>query len=281
MTLTGAGPVWGASDLLKLCQIVDCTKVYKTPPQILIRKKPDPAKIIPKIKWVTEPITPGGKALIDGSGFGISEGKSWLLFKIQKGYSYLLKTKKLPIKYWSDQAVTVDIPADIVGVKDQKMGLWVVTKGGLSSKKWDVDFEATREIKKLDYDDPAVTLGSCGFDSDADRCNEVEDPEDSILMAHLHHATISGTHRNSDFCCAYDKGSDWYNISLKNGWVFEDVDVSKYFGSDDEVLLGPQPKMPKGGTKWSPGFNWIVSLTDYLNYYVTVYIKGPIGVPHY
>ena len=270
LTLAGAGPAWSKKSkkdevggLFNLCKIVDCTKSFLS------------SKVFPKINKVIGRITPGGEVVIAGSGFGPQDKQGTV--RLYHGAFGSKGYKKLKISYWSDHTNAVKIPANIVGVKDGKMMLRVIRKDGSYSNKWGANFIATRQIKMLKYKDPTVKLISCGDDANSNECIGYG----GISYAGSWCGTLCGYHYNYWGTIGADSDIDEFRISgLKNGWVFEDIDIEKYASSSDDVIKGLHPKFPKGAASWNPQFVWKVTPNDFIRYRVSVYIIGPKGVPH-
>lgn len=265
--------------LLHLCDVIKCFTPWAYPniTSVLLNNVVEPGELI----------------LLGGTNFGSPDPNQSKGEVILQNVSYFPGfgfSVKLLNDFWSQGAVAVQLPkpfpttpfGELIG--DQPVTLHIKRADGVVSNKFTVFFQAEREIKVLAHTDPAVTLISCGDDGNFDRCNGVIDDDESPVFWQAGaacFATLCGLHENSWGAVGDDEGSDQFQINLKNGWTLHDISVGTIKTSTAEKLDGPEPSFPHGATSWSPQFSWSVTPNDRVGYQVTVFIKGPKGVPHF
>ena len=249
---------------------------------------------LPRIKGIfTAPrfgaISPDGRLYIKGTGFGNSKGQIRLQVK---NIANKIKTYYLTVNNWSDTKIKATMPGNISGVKDTKSSFILRTAKGLRSTARTVNFYAARQTTQLKhgenvylkYCSNGANVNLClGFDnSDKDHCfyNPIVRKD----------ATISAYHKNCDDVIDWDDGSDVYEIKLKNGWVFDKIDMSgggntsSNSGPQGFVTLPTQLELKRsaiGTSTWTQTIPWKISPgKDYVHYHFWVKIKGPKGVPY-
>jgi len=95
-------------------------------------------------------ITPGGGAIVQGSGFDRGVGPKNALILTLTTYFNVPLTVKLENLTWVDNAVGGSIPGDIRGVPDGPATLQLVTAAGARSDLINVNFVAARDGQLLD-----------------------------------------------------------------------------------------------------------------------------------
>jgi hypothetical protein len=254
-----------------------------------------PFALAPKIAQADSPVTPGGYVLIQGSGFGHTEGEFYLtgLWEHPVGDELATaKSVKLTIPkgpgwdFWTPTLVFGQVPDNITRVRDQQVKLRIKTATNLWSNEYPVKFKATRDIKRLSSTDPAVkNPPECGTGSNYDTCNSWVDSDDTgefVWYGCGADETFCGYHENCWGCVGNDEGIDVFSASLKNDWVFDFKDFDRWrsgAGAGDAFFSPISPPFPKGGTSWTPVIKWWVTSDDAVSYDITVDITGPKGVP--
>lgn len=228
-------------------------------------------------------ITPGGDVGIKGVGFGNEQGTQRVLLADLKKYNGSSTGSPWELKIfkdgWTDTLIVGTIPSDITEVKDQTANLYV-NYGVDWSDPYPVNFKATKEVRLLPYTDPAVQLISCGTDSHRDECNDWVDPDDGypFYLMCINGATFWGTHQSNWGAPWSDNDTDTFQITLKNGWVFDSMQMEEFLNSGASYT-GPSG-FPVGGTSWQPQVQWHVApYATYLTYCAHVTIAGSKGVP--
>ncbi len=112
-------------------------------------------------------ITPGGGAIVQGSGFGGAVGPQNALILTLTTYLHVPLTVKLENLTWVDNAVGGSIPADIRGVPDGPATLQLVTAAGALSDLINVNFVAARDVQLLD---PNGENGYCSTNGTDNYC---------------------------------------------------------------------------------------------------------------
>jgi hypothetical protein len=252
LTVGQRSPTTGS--LAELCKKVDCGGMV--------------AHIGPKIDKVFSIITPGGAALVGGSGFGSMPGK--LLLRASSGAVFELTNLE-----WYATGVGGKIPSTITGLKDLNATLQIVTKNGSPSNEWPVQFVA--ELKSLS---PGDIQGSCSDEADSDNCTPGGLHEDFIPFCigpwpfkGLAGASFSGYHWT---CVGSSYGTDSFSASIKNGWRFDSAVLEDLSGSPSVIMSGFQ----KDTTSMNVSLKWNNAGVSYVWYRVYVYVIGPSGVPH-
>lgn len=238
-------------NLLRLCEIVDCSPM---PPA-------------PRITEVRETATPSGELLVVGEDFGAAAGQLLLLLGARE--------YPLDIMEWWDSGAIGRVPGDITGVPDSLAAIRVVTRDRRRSNLFEVQFVARREVRLL----PSRSLsGTCSPGSDHNDCFQLT-PDWTVAAYHWNHQSLF-------YCFDGDSGADAYSISLRNGWVVHSVeDPWVYHGTGRAQFgrVGGLSGVPLRGSNrmyfsvaWSNG----CGLDDGVFYVVSILIAGPEGLPH-
>ena len=242
-------------------------------------------------------VTPKGTLFINGKNFGTGIRQ----FSSTEGGKVMLKFR-LPMKHfvtlsvvkWTNTNIVAKIPGNISGVKDHKVRLYVRRPKGLWDKHYTVPFYATRETKYLAQSDPAVKVVQCSVEGDTNVCNGLDVSTGGCspfavgpLPPVEQPATISAFHENCELIVDWDKGTDKYAITLKNGWVINKIQPGeKGDGWNDQTLRTmeeiQQIFSAPGKPSWNPHIRWQVSPgPGDLHYWYKIWIEGPKGVPHF
>lgn len=246
---------------------------------------------IPKIIGIfTAPqlaaLSPGGTLYIKGDHFGASKGKITLNLSMPISH-----TIDLAIEEWSDDKIKATVPGSISGVMDHPATFHLRTSTGIYSSAWQVPFYASRSTKWLAANDPAVKVTHCSTGGDKNRCNGLNTSTGGSCFSTglppvFLNSTIHAQHVNCDVAVDWDEGKDRFDVSLKNGWVFAEVEYFHDQSSPSEKIHAPDyynlRKGLPGTSSWKPEIGWEVSPgPDQLEYAYRLLIKGPKGVPHY
>ncbi len=221
---------------------------------------------------------PGGVVGWIGKGFGSQQGSVTLRYKNWSG-SY--QETPLEILEWTPTMVGTRIPASLQGFVQHNASVRIGTSAMGSSAAYSFPLQPALEWRELDEDD--VKTVHCGFDGNADRCNDVHQGNDAVFGYFSYTsqgAAIEGFHGNAWGTIGDDKGHDVYEIKVKNGWTIDSSSMWKKLSSGDEWVSGPSPSTPVGSDYWKPSYNWNVSPNDTVQYATFVWIVGPRGVPH-
>ena len=202
-------------------------------------------------------IQPGGGVIIQGQNFQAQPGKFLLLLPVSGTQVELTGLQ------WGDTFAAGVIPP-ITGVPDQAAFLQVVTQDGKVSNQWPVQFKATRIVVRLPG--TALTPVACGSGG-SDFCYIGSD-SDSF--------TVAGGHAMS-FGLYSASGTDVYNSSLKNGWVFDHYQ----WGTQNGIQGGPfgQAPDPVGQADVTLAISWFFDVFGSANYDISLFVVGPVGVP--
>ncbi|MGH7207622.1 MAG: hypothetical protein ACREI2_15605 [Nitrospiraceae bacterium] len=238
--------------------------------------------LYPKITGVMlfSNITPGGTVAVKGCGFGSTNGSLRLALVDFKGAP---KGVWLTNLVWTNTFVGGTIPTDVFHVKDQSAKLLIVTKGNLKSNEYPVNFRATQEVKLLPQSDVKYW---CSTEADEDWCNGSL-VSNSPFCSHLFggsNASAAGRHYTCHDWIGDDKGTDEFQATLKNGWVFHSHDWWEYTARDG--VEGECSQVHSTG--FTPGGSWTKVLVDWITcnyrglvmYDILMDIVGPAGVPH-
>ena len=282
-TLTvNAPPGGGISGLTALCQKIAC-------PGVLTYLPPKIDQVVPFVSN----ITPGGSVVIKGTGFGATEGMLYL--RGLKKYNGLeLGLVEIPIAqeqgkdFWNPTNALGFIPGTITQVKDQPAKLQIKTAANQWSNEFPVNFMATKDHRLLSQNDPAVQVISCGTGTSYDGCSGWYDPEDDLPFSwfppYFGCAEVGlafcGQHYNLLWASyGTDTGVDKFQITLKNGWVLEFMDFTKWISDVGEASVTAPSGFTPGSTAWQPHVPWSATADDSLGYQGFVTIAGPKGVP--
>jgi hypothetical protein len=271
--------------IVDLCKYVDCGGSLGSKggfdPNLGI-----PLTISPQIDYFGySNFTPGGEVTLVGSGFGNSPGTLVMLGYGPPSNPFKLPEQNVPgILSWKNTLIVASLPNNITGAADQPIAFYVVTAGKLKSKlSLTVPFTATREVRKIPYGDPAVSVVSCGTDSNLDQCNGWSDTDDSGPYPDLSYwgSTLAGNHMNCWGCIGDDAGSDVYQIKFGNGWSLDQVFFTAVPSDPGEASAELVTSLPPGSSAWQPSISWVVTPNDFIHYTMDVYAVGPRGVPYH
>jgi hypothetical protein len=202
-------------------------------------------------------IQPGGGVIIQGQNFQSQAGQFLLLLSVSNVQLELTNLQ------WGDTFAAGTIPP-ITGVPDQPAFLQVVTQDGLISNQWPVQFTATRVVVLLPG--TALTPVACGQGGD-DFCyvGQSSDP-----------FTVAGGHAMS-LGLYSASGTDVYNCSLQNGWVFDHYQ----WGTEDGIQNGPfgAAPDPDGQAEFTLAISWFFDVFGSASYDISLFVVGPVGVP--
>ena len=257
----------GGISLADLCKHVDCGTLLRLP------------KIDNLVAFSN--FTPGGVIAVVGSGFGNSPGELHI-HGITPNGAFQLPAMKIPgIFLWSDTSIQAIIPSGITGVIDQSLQVHVVTANNAKSNSYTVLFTATREVRKIPYGDSAVSVVSCGIDSNDDQCNDWHDPSDGGPGVNFSTwgVTLAANHLNCILCIGDDVGFDVYQVNVANGWVLDQMNFTFQPSDPGEAWANLDTSFLPGANAWQPSVSWSVTPNDFVHYMVDVYIVGPKGVP--
>jgi hypothetical protein len=163
-------------------------------------------------------IRPGGGVIIQGEHFQGQPGQFLLLLSASGTQLELTNLQ------WGDTFAGGIIPP-ITGVPDQPAFLQIITQDGKASNQWPVQFTASREVALLPG--TALTPVACGSDG---YCY-VGSATDPFTVAGGHAMGV-GLYSGS--------GTDVYNCTLQNGWVFDHYQ----WGTQDGIQGGPFGQAP-------------------------------------
>jgi hypothetical protein len=202
-------------------------------------------------------IQPGGGVIIQGDYFQSQPGQ-FLLLLSESGI-----TLELTNLQWGDTFAAGTIPV-ITGVPDQPAFLQVVTQDGKTSNQWPAQFTATRKVVRLPG--TALTPVACGSGGN-DFCYIGTDA-DSFTVAGGHSMSVG-------FYSA--SGTDVYNCTLQNGWVFDHY----RWGTQDGIQGGPfgQSPDPQGQAGFTLAVSWFFDVFGSASYDLTLFVVGPEDVP--
>jgi len=221
--------------------------------------------IIPYIKFLPvitsvfpfSVIQPGGGVIIQGQNFSAKPGQFLL------GLATSGRQVDLTNLQWGDTFAAGTIPT-ITGVPDQPAFLQIITQDGMISNQWPVHFTAARTLVRLPG--TALTPVACG-NSGNDFCYMGSDTDPF---------TVAGGHAMSvGFYSA--SGTDVYNCTLRNGWVFDHYQ----WGTQDGIQGGPfgQAPDPVGQSDFTLAISWFFDVFGSASYDISLWVVGPVGVP--
>ena len=248
-------------------------------------------------------VTPTGTLYIKGMRFGATKGKVELQvsvpfnkkFYVPKGTKTRAGTKKgkkriqLDVKSWSDTRIKVQIPL-IAGVPDHSASFQIFTAKGLGSIGRKVRFYATRGNGTLKYGEKVTSI-NCSNGANESYCLDKQAGTMAAFEGPCFYGgpkrkdkTITAWHLNCHGAVDWDEGTDRYTIKLKNNWVVEEIKWGWKRSSSSEKLKLPSAKAltkkHKGASSMTIRVPWEVSPgPDWLAYWISVRIKGPVGLP--
>lgn len=250
------------ANIAVLCAKIDCGKLIPLP---VIEKRFGFTRPDGVVGWI-------------GKGFGTQAGSVSLRYQSWNG-SY--KTVNLEVLEWTPTMVGTRIPASLSGFKAHKASVRVKSAMGKESPSYSFDLSPAEAWVELERDDMKVV--HCGFDGNADRCNNVHQGNDATFGYFSYTsqgAAIEGFHGNAWGTIGDDTGVDVYEISLANGWTISSASTWKKLSSSNEKVNGPSPGTPAGKTYWKPSYSWTASSgNDTVQYATFIVISGPRGVP--
>jgi hypothetical protein len=202
-------------------------------------------------------IRPGGGVIVQGEYFQDQPGQ-FVLSLNQSGQQLELTNLQ-----WGDTFAAGTIPM-IAGVPDQPAFLQIITKDGKVSNQWPVQFTATRVVILLPGS--ALTPVACGSGGD-DFC---------YVGSNTDPFTVAGGHAMSVGLYSAS-GTDVYNCSLKNGWVFDHYQ----WGTEDGIQDGPFGLAPDpvGQADFTLAISWFFDVFGSASYDISLFVVGPAGVP--
>ena len=247
-------------------------------------------------------VSPGGKVVIQGANFNSADGDpGQIVLKIgtkfpmpivklgvptQPVFHQPYVERQLTVLGWADSHVFGQIPADISGVIDGPVTLEVWRSDGWKSAPFTVNFTAARDLQILPMSD--VTLKSCTYTADGNRCDQSTDSSQLTIPSHMgfdpsfsifgeHTTFIQNTQQQAS-------GSDKYSFDLKNGWVLDESYQFENGIAENQACKGDfadekfdNSKPPSKIRTSDVRIPWYVSCD--LQYAVALHITGPKGVP--
>lgn len=237
---------------------------------------------VPVITNVLGILQPGGAVLIDGKNFGSTRGRVRL---IAHDESWSVELEDLE---WFDGGIGGALPkkAKVSGLPAKFV---VELRSGAASNPWPVNW--IEDVTMLPADDVAVV--SCSLDSNGDHCNHAVSWDDefctkTVSLPWLFDTfvnkepgpiSIVGWHQNCWGAFGTDKGTDVYQVSLKNGWVLHDMEFHDAVNDPGGDAKDPGGFTP-GATSWTASVEWFVQPAIGVKYGAIIYIRGPKGIPH-
>jgi hypothetical protein len=233
-------------------------------------------------------LTPEGTLHIKGQKFGAQKGKVLMYFPVPDK-----KKVWASIQTWSDTAIKITVPGlrHLYGVPDQQAGIYVRTARNRQSRKQPILFKQKRWVKKLPFDNSAITR-TCSSGGDDNWCNPLNSARnpwrvpDSLGRYGPERFTLFGFHKNTDTMIDVDDGVDKFHIVLRNGWVFKKFEAKKKLRDDNGWIRMPSAeslnKTHKGDSDVHVGVHWKLSPgPSELAYGYHVEIEGPVGIPYF
>ena len=259
-------------------------------------------------------ITPGGVVLIKGCGFK-DVGGQVVLSGLKKFDNTPLPAVELDIlneggKYhWTNTQIIATVPNTITMVRDQPAKIQVIRpavapepnpKQLRKSSELPVTFRAAREGKPLPGSDVQAI---CSNAADDNSCNGFHHSNSSFCSPTFG-INDAGSAFGVHYTCAgifdsEDDGSDIFQATLKNDWVFTGMDftattcqgnlcISEYLNP-----VGTQAGIPSGlcKAKSPTGYSnlstfsvltvkWCTKDNAIVSYNIFLSMEGPVGVPH-
>ena len=237
---------------------------------------------VPVISAVIGVMQPGGAVVILGKNFGMMPGRVRLT---AEGGGWSLDLEDLE---WHAGGIGGTLPKK-PNVTSLAAKFVVELRSGASSTPWPVQWIADVNVV------PAADVGvTCGTDSNSDFCNGQKGGSSDSCAGFLKLPpigelfsnftteplvlAIAGAHENCWGAFSTDKGTDVYQINLKNGWTLHDFEHWRATKTGASVT---DPKgFVKGATSWTVSFDWFALPDSALHYGTVVYIRGPKGIPH-
>jgi hypothetical protein len=237
-------------------------------------------------------ITPGGGAIVLGSGFGSAVGPQNALILTLTTYFNVPLTVKLQNLTWVDNAVGGTIPAGIRGVPDGPATLQVVTAAGARSDLINVNFVATRDVLSLDSAEVNGYCSENGTDNYCERSGtgtSITDLRNTCTQWNRSGwvpptGAVAGGHNAGLSLVEGTNGDDNYRATLKNGWVFDSYNCNTSTdnpGDSHDSAVIADGVFPYGRSQGEIDVSWSVDHCDEIEYDCDISIKGPLGVPAY
>jgi hypothetical protein len=259
-------------------------------------------------------ITPGGVVHIKGCGFK-DVGGQVILSGLKKFDNTPLPPVELGILqqgntyYWSNTQIVAIIPDTITMVRDQPAKIQVIRpavapepnpKQLRKSSELPVTFKAARQGKLLPGSD---VQAFCSDAADNNWCNGIHHFSSSFCVATFginEAGSAFGTHYTcTGIFDSEDDGSDIFQATLKNDWVFTGMDftattcqgnlcISEYLnpvGTQAGIPSGLcKAKSPTGYSNLSTSsvltVKWCTKDNAIVSYNIFLSMEGPVGVPH-
>jgi hypothetical protein len=221
---------------------------------------------------------PGGVAAIAGQGFGQTRGTVVALLKAWNGGN---RSVPLTVTGWSPTLIEVEWPADLAGVRDQADAVVQARHANaIDRTEWKVFFRAEVDYQVLPMS--RVRVVTCSDDGNYNHCNSTERDGDSCALSQGYHPGVPkcagsfvGMHYNCSGAIGNDKGTDEFEVRLRNGWAIAGFDFQK----STEGGAVQTPAAPSGSASWNPRVAWAVTPADRISYCAFIHISGPKGVP--
>lgn len=240
-----------SAELLKLRKIVPASAVVPCP--------------APKVESVFpfSDITPGGSVLVKGCGFGNAPGQ-FVLVLSQTGAEVPLGNLQ-----WSPTGVAGTIPADHPVLKTapaQPAILKVKQPIGTGTSDF-VGYRAGHEIRELPFSRVARNVST---ESDDDRCYDWGGGPTGICTHYTGPWDPAGG----------DTGTDYFTVSLKNGWTLHSWVLTRGAGSTNWFMTSHKDE---GKSVAKNDVSWLIFCGDGCHcwYYLDVYVEGEIGTSPY
>ena len=173
-----------------------------------------------------------GTVIIKGENFGsFKEGNGAGKVLLHGRFKHNVPSTVLKIEEWSTTKVKARVLSDSLEtqVVDQTVKLQIKTAKSLSSTHIKMPFRAARNTRWLSFKDQVVKVKHCSKRADINLCNGHMPNTNGGICGLIgtapvwknREAAIWGRHKNCDLVVDWDAGTDHYNISLKNGWIFK------------------------------------------------------------
>lgn len=219
---------------------------------------------LPNVKQHFGFTKPGGVVAWLGKGFA-ARGTVILSYVDWKNNA---KTRKLEVIEWTGGMIGTIIPSDMKGLRDQTASIVVTNKLGKKSAPYPFAFHAT--LDSVDLEQKHVKILHCDEDANLNACN---------MQDYAGNPPIPGFHMNKIGAIGDDKGTDTYEIKVKNGWTISWTKTNKWGTSSNEWVNGPSNGAGVGLATWKPSYTWNVSPADKVYYATWITVEGPKGVP--
>lgn len=208
-------------------------------------------------------ITSGGSVLVTGCGFGTSPGQ-FVLVLSQNGTEVPLGSLQ-----WSPVGVAGTIPADHPAIKTaatQPAILKVKQPIGTGTSDF-VTYRAGREVRQLPFSKVARNVST---ESDSDMCYDWAGGPTGICTHYTGPWDPAGG----------DRGTDYFTVSLKNGWTLHSWVLKRGAGSTNWYHTSHKDE---GKSIAKQEVAWLTLCGDNCNcwYYLDVFVEGEIGTSPY